>query len=237
MVGEFGGIANWFDVQVVNEAGLADENGEERVTGAGDAGDGLEGVGVDDFGVVDGGVGLGFNHFAQDGLQVEGIAHAGGEFGACGFERAMQNGGGTALGGIQIRVARREREAIRLADDGADDDFGVEIEVARYLGDDTDLLRVFAAEVGKIWLDDLEQFHDDGGDAAKMAGTRAAFEAVAEPFNGDVSAEVGGVDFGGGGQKEGVDAGGGKFFGIRFEGAGIFGEVFVGAKLFGVDED
>jgi hypothetical protein len=59
MVGEFAGIANWFDVQVVNEAGLADENGEERVAGAGDAGDRLEGVGVDDFGVVDGSEGLG----------------------------------------------------------------------------------------------------------------------------------------------------------------------------------
>src|SRR5260370_41677106 len=109
MVGEFAGIANWFDVQVVNEAGLPDENGEERVAGAGDTGDRLEGVGVDDFGVVDGGEGLGFDHFAQDGLQVEGIAHAGGEVGGGGFERGVQNAGGTVGGGRVGGLGRSER--------------------------------------------------------------------------------------------------------------------------------
>ncbi len=70
-----------------------------------------------------------------------------------------------------------------------------------------------------------------------MAGTRAAFETVAEPFNGDIGAEAGGINFGGGGQEESVNAGGGKFFGVCFERAGIFGEVFVGSKLLWVHEN
>jgi len=127
MVAEFAGVGYGLDVQVVDEASLADKYGEESVAGAGDAGDGLEGVGIDDFGIVDGGLGLGFEHLAQDGLQVQGIAHAGGELGAGGFERAMQNGGGAALVGGEVGVARRKREAVRLADNRADNNFGIKI--------------------------------------------------------------------------------------------------------------
>jgi hypothetical protein len=55
MVEEFFGIANWLNVQVVYEAGLAKEDSEQKVRGARDAHDGLESVGVDDLRVIDGG--------------------------------------------------------------------------------------------------------------------------------------------------------------------------------------
>src|SRR5258707_13839459 len=137
------------------------------------------------------------------------VSGACGQLGAGGFERAVQNGGGAALLGAEVGVARRERETIRLADDGTDYDFGIEIQVARHLRDDADLLRVLAAEISEVRLHDLQELHDDGGDATKMAGTRTAFEAVAEPFNGDIGAEAGGVNFGSVGAEEDGNAGGG----------------------------
>src|SRR6266404_4512352 len=113
----------------------------------------------------------------------------------------MQDGGGAALVRAEIRVARRKREAVRLANDRANHDFGVEIQVASHLRNDANLLRVFAAEIGVMRLDDFEQFHYDGGYAAKMAGARAALEAIAEPFDGDVGTETSVIDFGGVGEK------------------------------------
>src|SRR5690242_9779153 len=208
MVSQFAGIAYWFDVQVVDQAGLADESSEEHVAGAGDAGDRLKGVGVDDFRVVNGREGLGLQHATDYRLQMQGVAHAGGQLGAGGFERAMQNGGGAALFGTEVSVARRQRQSVRLADDGADDDFGLEVQVARQLRNDADLLRVLAAEIGKVRLNDLEQFHDDGGDAAKMAGTRTSFEAITQALDVHVGAEAWGINFRGLGQEESVDTGG-----------------------------
>src|SRR5712692_8965132 len=108
MVGEFTGIANWLKVQVVYKACFADKHSEQDVARPGNAGYRLESVGVDDFRVVHRGEGLGFEALAQDALQAQGIARAGGEFGLGGCKRAMQNGSGAALSGAEIGIARRK---------------------------------------------------------------------------------------------------------------------------------
>src|SRR5690349_854109 len=179
MVGEFFGIANWLNVQVVYEASFANEGGEESVSGARDPENGLEGVDIHDFRVINRGERLCGNYFAHGGLELQRVAHACGELGAGGLERAMQDGGGGALVFGEICVAGGESEAVWLADNWAYDNFRVEIQVARHLRNDAHLLRVFAAEISVMGLDDFEQFHDDGGYAAKVAGARAAFEAIA----------------------------------------------------------
>ena len=97
----------------------------------------------------------------------------------------MENRGRAARGGIEIDVARRKREAVGFAHDGADDHSVIEIQIGGHLLDDAGLLRVFAAEIGEPRLHDFEKFQDHGSDAAKMAGTRAALEAFAQAFDGD----------------------------------------------------
>ena len=63
--------------------------------------------------------------------------------------------------------------------DRAGDDLRVEIQIGRHLADDAELLGIFAAEIGALRLDDFEKLQDYRGDAAEMAGARAAFEAIA----------------------------------------------------------
>ena len=194
-------MGNWFDVEVVDQPGFAEEGGQEDVAGSADAGDGLERVGVYDFGVVEGRARFGGQDFLHRGLQRQGVASARGEFVACGGEGTIEDEGGFAFFGIEIDVAGGEGETVGFADDGADYDFDAEVQIARHLRDDADLLRVFAAKVGEIGLDDFEKFQDDGGDAAEMAGTRAAFEAIAEAFDVDVGAKAGRIMSAGCGAK------------------------------------
>ena len=85
-------------------------------------------------------------------------------------------------------------------------------------------------------LHDFEKFEHDGGDAAEMAGARAAFEAVAEAVDIDVGAKAGRIDVGGLRREDGIDARGLEFLGVGIEGTRIFGEIFVGAELGGVEE-
>lgn len=54
----------------------------------------------------------------------------------------------------------------------------IEIEVCGHLAKDAGLLRIFASEKCNRRLHDFEKLQDDGGDAAKMAGARATFEAI-----------------------------------------------------------
>ena len=104
----------------------------------------------------------------------------------CGDERlnmadgAAESEGLGALGGAEVGVARAEREAVGVADDGADDDFGAETQIGDHAAEDGDLGRVFLAEEGEVGLGGDEQLGDDGGDAAKMAGAGCAVEAIAE---------------------------------------------------------
>src|SRR5579863_9230307 len=100
-------VGGWsgFDVEVVDEAGFAKEGGEEDVAGSRDARDGLERLGVDDFGIVESGTGFGGKDFFHGGLERERVADAGGEFVAGRGERAIQYERRFALVGVEICVA------------------------------------------------------------------------------------------------------------------------------------
>src|SRR5580698_5341965 len=85
-----GGVGVGFDVEVVDQAGFAEEGGQEDVRAAPDADYWLEGVGVDNFGVVESGARFGGEDFLHGGLDGEGVAGAGGEFVAGGGQGGIE---------------------------------------------------------------------------------------------------------------------------------------------------
>ena len=84
-----------------------------------------------------------------------------------------------SLGG-QVDVARRERQAVGLADGRAGDDLGRDREVAGHPADDHHLLGVLLAEVRVLGADEVEQDRDDGRDAIEVAGSGRALERLGD---------------------------------------------------------
>ena len=117
------------------------------------------------------------------------------DFGFQGFERTIQRSGGAAIVGAQVGVAGGKRQAVRFAHDGADYDLSVEVQVGGHLLDDAALLGVFAAEVGEAGLHDFEKLQNYRGDALKMSGARASFEAIAEALDIHQRAKALRIDF------------------------------------------
>ena len=70
--------------------------------------------------------------------------------------------------GGHVDVAAAHGQSVGLADGGSGDDFDGQVEVGDHAGDDENLLVVFGAEDGEVWLDAVEQLAADGGDAAEV---------------------------------------------------------------------
>ena len=109
-------------------------------------------------------------------------------------ERPAQHGSGRALRLGQVHVARRQREAVGLADGRVGDDLGPDREVARHLADHEELLRVLLAEVRAIGADEVEQDRDDRRDALEMARPGRALERLADRADADDRVEARRVD-------------------------------------------
>ena len=103
-------------------------------------------------------------------------------------------------------VARREREAVRLAHGRAGDHLGRDGQVARHLADDHDLLGVLLAEVGVLGADQVEQDRDDRRDAVEMARPGGALERLGDGPDRDDRVEAGRVDLRRVGREDDVDA-------------------------------
>ena len=101
----------------------------------------------------------------------------------------MKSRGGAAIVGAEVCVARGKREAVRFANDGARQSFGLEIQIGCHLLNDAGLLRVFAAEKCEAGLDDFEKLQHYSSDALKMAGARTSLEARAYTFTLQPSCE------------------------------------------------
>jgi hypothetical protein len=152
-------------------------------------------------------------------------------------ERAIDDGGGAFVFGVEIGVARGEREAGIFTHGWENDDLRVEGEVAHETFDDERLLRVLLAEVGEVRADDVEENRQDGGDAAKVAGTRCAFELLGEAFDFDVGGKVFRVNFFGRRGEDVVHVVIGESHRVFRQIARVAREVFLRPELFGVDED
>ncbi len=86
-----------------------------------------------------------------------------------------------ALVGGQVAVTRTQRQAIFRADDRHADDLNVVAHVGDHLADQRQLLEVFLAEAGDVWLNKVEQLTDDGRHAAEMARRLAPSSMVDNP--------------------------------------------------------
>src|SRR5579862_5737072 len=123
------------------------------------------------------------------------VALSGADFGSKAFEGTIERGGGAAIIGAQVGVARGKREAVRFAHDRADYDLCVEVQVGSHSLDDAALLSIFTAEVGEAGLHDFEEFQNYRGDPLKMTGPRTSLEAIAEALDIHQRAEALRIDF------------------------------------------
>ncbi len=138
----------------------------------------------------------------------------------------------------EIAVAGAEGEAVRVADDGANDQINRDVEIADHGAEHGDLGGVLLTEEGAVGGEDVEELADNRGDAAKVTGPGGAVEPVAEFAWVDEGAEAaGGVHVGCRWGEEEVDPFGFEQGTVRVEGARVFGEVLGGTKLGGVDEE
>src|ERR1035437_4348775 len=121
---------------VVNEAGGADP-GCYREEGARCGGFyGFQSDPVDQLDVVDADCGLGGEGLAGGFYQRAGAAFAGCNEGSCLADYAAEDEGLVAFGGAEVEVAGAEGQAVGLADDGADDDFGGQGQIGRHAAED-----------------------------------------------------------------------------------------------------
>ncbi len=118
----------------------------------------------------------------------------------------MEDRRGGSLLGRQVDVARRQGEAVGLADRRAGDDLRRDRQVARHLADDHHLLGVLLAEVGVVRPDQVEQDGDDRRDAIEMAGPRGALERPGDRTDRDDGVEAGRIDLRRVGGEDDVDA-------------------------------
>ena len=211
-------------------------DGEEGEGAGLEGGEGLEGVGVGDGGVVEAGEGFGVDNANHLGLYLGTPANTPPTEQLGGIEGLPEDGGRLALVGGQVDVAAADGEAVGFTDGGNAYDFEGEVEVSGHASDYDELLGVLLAEVGAVGLDDVEELGDDGGHADEMAGPRDPFVEVGDGAGVDLSFGAGAVHFlGGGGENEGNA----RFFKhaeVTVKVTGVGGEVLVGAELGGVYE-
>lgn len=145
------------------------------------------------------------------------------------LERTRELGGEGSLRRGEVLVAGAEGDAIGVADGGDDGDFDRDVEVADHAADDVYLLGVFLAEVGGGGADEVEEFEDDGGDAAEMAGAGGAVAALGDSRFLDEGGVVGEIEIAGG--KDEVGAGLATEGEVVAAGAGVAGEIFLRTEL------
>lgn len=125
-----------------------------------------------------------------------------------------QNNGDTASARAQVDVPRAQRKTIGFPRGGADDNFGGHHKVLDHALDDDSLLDVLLAKVDAVRLDNVEQLHADGGDAAEKGRSAGALEDLCHGRDDDEAAlainllarEARRVHLGRDGRKDGRDA-------------------------------
>src|SRR2546423_1019105 len=147
---------------------------------------------------------------------MQGVARAGAQLVSGSLQSAMEHGGRLAVFGVEIGIARGERQPIRLTNNGTDHNLRIEIQISHHLRNNADLLRVLTPEVSEMRLNDFQQLENHGGYTAEVARTRAALETVTQSFDLYVGVKVLGINFRRVGKKQKIDAGGLEFLRIGF---------------------
>ncbi len=126
---------------------------------------------------------------------------------------------------------------MRLAARFTDHDFEGHCQIAYHLLDDSDLLGIFLPEIGTVGLNYVEQFGDDGSDAAKVPGSHRTFERFGDFFDGDVRLKVRRVHFGLGGSKDDVNVIRFEQYEVSLQVARVFREVAADGELGWINEN
>src|ERR1035437_10156840 len=196
-----------------------------------------QGVGINHGGVFHNYRGFGCQHLLHGFNQRLGVAFAASvKIGGC-VERAVQDGGANALLRRKVAVARAEGQPVRLAHDGAGDEFHGKIKLAHHGAEDGQLRGILLPEVGAVGRDDVEELGDDGRHSAKVAGTVCPVQAVADAGYFNEGRRAAGNQRLGGGCKENLRTGGSERGAISLKRARVAVEVFAGAELQRIDED
>lgn len=122
-----------------------------------------------------------------------------------------QHNGSAASARAQVDVARAQRKAVGFPRGGADDNLGGHHKVLDHALDDDRLLDVLLAKVDAVRLDNVEELHADGGDAAEKGRPAGALEDLCHGRDGDEAAlavnflagEARRIHLGGRGRKDG----------------------------------
>ena len=118
---------------------------------------------------------------------------------------AVEQGRGGAVLRCQKTIARAHGEPVRVANDGAEDQPHIEIEIFNKTPDDHRLLEILLTEVGDGGLDEVQELENHRGDAAKMPGTQRSFERPGDGAWIDESVEAGGIHVAGLGSEHCTD--------------------------------
>lgn len=206
---------------------------------AGDAGDCLQGFGIDEFEVVDGEVGGSVGDEVGAGaFQVDARVLFSGDGEVAGGQEGPANAGGVLpLIVGQADVSGRHGESVRLANRRVVDDFDGDIQVANHAVDERQLLEVLFSKDREIRGDEVEKFEDNGEDSVEVARAAGSAKISGEQRVGDENRVIGMVEgffFGGEGEIDSCCCAKSE---VLLEGLGVVSEVADAIKLDGIDED
>jgi hypothetical protein len=142
----------------------------------------------------------------------------------------------TALDGRQEGVARRQREAVRIANGRQHAELDLEREVADQRADHLGLLRILLPEVRAAGAHDREELEHDRRHAAEVTGPEPPFEDRAELGDVDPGLEAGRVHLIGARCEDDVDAFLLRELEVALLVARVAGEVAALGELSRVDE-
>lgn len=206
---------------------------------SGDAGNGLQGVGIDELKVINREAGRGFGAEVGVGaLQVNGrVLFARDCEVARGHECPMNAGGVPALLRSETSIAGGKGEAVLFPHGGMADHFHRDIQVSDHPPNQGKLLEVLVSEDRKVRANQVEQLQHDGENAIEVSRSTGSAEVLGEKGFGHQDRVVAMVDrffFRGEGEIDPFRPAKCEVF---LKGLGVVGEIAHAVKLDGIYEN
>ena len=142
-----------------------------------------------------------------------------------------------SLRGRQIHIAAAHRQTVRLADDGANDDLDVDVQIFDHPPQYRGLLVILPAEERGAWADDVQEFADHGANAAEVARSARSTHCFGEVIDFHERLEAGSVHLVRRRCEDHIHTHLPACFRIGIERLWVRIEILVGAELRRVDED
>ena len=128
-----------------------------------------------------------FSHLAADGSHVL-LSATAAVLGQ--LQAAIKREGRLAFAWVEVAVSAAEGQTVRLANRRAGADFDGKIEVSTHFTHEKLLLKVLAAEVRRVRLNDVEQLQHDCRHAAEVPGPQAPSQTSRQGLDVDERAKI-----------------------------------------------